>query len=126
MLSLTDKDYWYEKARIALRERLKYEGTGSTNNEKCVKNVILLVGDGMGMTTLTAARIFKGQREGQNGESNHLAWELFPALSLVKVLLATQLSSSLSFVFLINSIQLLQITSEPEKMVLINFPFVVV
>ncbi len=47
--------------------------------------MIFLVGDGMGVTTLTAARIFKGQREGKFGEDLDLAWERFPALALTKV-----------------------------------------
>ena len=32
------------------------------------KNVILFVGDGMGLSTLTAARILAGQNEGRTGE----------------------------------------------------------
>jgi alkaline phosphatase len=31
------------------------------------KNVILFIGDGMGVSTLTAARIFEGQRRGESG-----------------------------------------------------------
>src|SRR5690606_42107441 len=43
------------------------------------KNVILFVGDGMGLPTVTAARILDGQRKGQPGEGNLLSWEHFPA-----------------------------------------------
>jgi len=42
------------------------------------KNVILFVGDGMGMSTITAARIFDGQRHGKLGEEYELAFESFP------------------------------------------------
>ena len=42
------------------------------------KNVILFIGDGMGVSTLTAARIFEGQQRGQSGEENRLSFEEFP------------------------------------------------
>jgi alkaline phosphatase len=48
------------------------------------KNVILFVGDGMGVSTLTAARILEGQRAGGNGEENLLSFEKFPYTALVK------------------------------------------
>jgi alkaline phosphatase len=48
------------------------------------KNVILVVGDGMGFATVTAARIFEGQQRGVDGESNVLAWEAFPYLAASK------------------------------------------
>ena len=48
------------------------------------RNVILFVGDGMGVSTVTAARIFEGQRRGESGEENLLSFERFPHLALVK------------------------------------------
>lgn len=48
------------------------------------RNVILFVGDGMGISTVTAARIFEGQRQGQDGESHALSFEAFPYLALSK------------------------------------------
>ena len=48
------------------------------------KNVILFVGDGMGVSTVTAARIFDGQSKGMPGEENLLAFESFPNVALVK------------------------------------------
>jgi len=48
------------------------------------KNVILFIGDGMGISTITAARIYDGQTKGMNGEDNKLSFEEFPNLSLVK------------------------------------------
>jgi alkaline phosphatase len=48
------------------------------------KNVILFLGDGMGISTVTAARIFDGQQRGQTGEENHLVFEDFPHVGLVK------------------------------------------
>ena len=42
------------------------------------RNVILFVGDGMGIATVTAARILDGQRRGGQGEDNWLSFERFP------------------------------------------------
>ncbi len=48
------------------------------------RNVILFVGDGMSLTTVTAARIHQGQRNGGSGEENQLAWDRFPATAFAK------------------------------------------
>lgn len=50
------------------------------------KNVILFVGDGMGISTLTAARIYQGQQitGNQGGEENALSFEQFNHTALVK------------------------------------------
>ena len=48
------------------------------------KNVILFIGDGMGISTITAARIYEGQKRGETGEENLLSFEHFPQTALVK------------------------------------------
>lgn len=48
------------------------------------KNVILFIGDGMGISTVTAARIYEGQKRGQTGEENLLSFEKFPQTAMVK------------------------------------------
>lgn len=48
------------------------------------KNVILFIGDGMGVSTVTAARIFEGQQLGKAGEEHQLSWESFPHTALSK------------------------------------------
>lgn len=48
------------------------------------KNVILFIGDGMGISTVTAARIYDGQSRSEPGEENLLSFEHFPSLALVK------------------------------------------
>ncbi|MBP6187815.1 MAG: alkaline phosphatase [Azonexus sp.] len=48
------------------------------------KNVILFVGDGMGISTLTAARILEGQLNAKPGEENRLSFEKFPYVALSK------------------------------------------
>lgn len=48
------------------------------------KNVILFVGDGMGVSTVTASRILEGQMKGNPGEENRLFFETLPYLALSK------------------------------------------
>jgi alkaline phosphatase len=48
------------------------------------KNVILFIGDGMGISTVTAARILAGQLDGNNGEENELSFDQFPFSGLSK------------------------------------------
>ncbi|MEE4316477.1 MAG: alkaline phosphatase [Erythrobacter sp.] len=48
------------------------------------KNVILFIGDGMGISTITAARIYEAQKRGETGEENSLSFERFPNVALVK------------------------------------------
>lgn len=71
---------WFKEANanIAMKER-------SMNTPTTAKNVILFVGDGMGISTLTAARIFEAQQDGAvNGEEHELFFENFPFTALVK------------------------------------------
>jgi hypothetical protein len=60
-------------------------------NVSTAKNVILFIGDGMGITTVTAARIFDGQSKGMLGEENVLPFENFPNLALIKTYAANQM-----------------------------------
>lgn len=57
------------------------------------KNVILFIGDGMGVSTLTAARIFEGQQRGESGEENRLSFEEFPFSAFSKTYSANQQTS---------------------------------
>lgn len=59
-------------------------------NKRKAKNVILFIGDGMGVTTITAARIFDGQMRGMKGEENKLSFEKFPHLAHSKTYQANQ------------------------------------
>ena len=69
---------WYTDAQARLTTKLAV-----TPGNKA-KNVILFVGDGMGVSTLTAARILQGQQQGQSGEEGYLSFEKFPFSALVK------------------------------------------
>ncbi|MCO7223926.1 alkaline phosphatase [Pleionea sp. CnH1-48] len=48
------------------------------------KNVILFVGDGMGVSTVTAARILEGQNNNLSGEEYQLSFDKFPFAGLSK------------------------------------------
>ena len=54
------------------------------NTPGAAKNIILFVGDGMGISTVTAARILAGQQQGQSGEEYQLSFEKMPFAGLVK------------------------------------------
>ena len=68
---------WYESASQVLQQR-------AIQPEKRAKNVILFVGDGMGVSTVTAARILAGQLQGGMGEENMLSFDRFPYTALAK------------------------------------------
>ena len=69
---------WFTDAEGLLANK---QALSPTNN---ATNVILFVGDGLGVTTLTAARILEGQRNAQSGEEGLLSFESFPYTALVK------------------------------------------
>ncbi len=58
--------------------------TAPAQHARPAMNVILFIGDGMGVSTVTAARIYDGQSRGETGEENLLSFEHFPSLALVK------------------------------------------
>lgn len=64
---------WYKDGVQLVKNNLHVEP-----NKAPAKNTILFVGDGMGITTTTAARILEGQMRGETGEENVLSWEKFP------------------------------------------------
>ncbi|WP_137719082.1 alkaline phosphatase [Methylobacillus flagellatus] len=72
-------DSWYKAGEdfIVASNKIK-------NKQGKAKNVILFVGDGMGISTVTAARILDGQMKGKPGEENRLFFETFPHLALSK------------------------------------------
>lgn len=52
--------------------------------KKAAKNIILFIGDGMGISTITAGRIFDGQSQGKLGEEHQLAFDKFENVALIK------------------------------------------
>lgn len=53
-------------------------------NNQYAKNIILFIGDGMSLGTITAARIYTGQESGEDGESYRLSFEDFPYTAISK------------------------------------------
>ena len=81
---------WYAAGQHALHKAKHLHP-----NFRHAKNVIFFVGDGMGVSTVTAARILDGQMQGRDGEKNVLAMEALPYLALSKTFfLASSLSGS--------------------------------
>ncbi|CAN5427950.1 alkaline phosphatase [soil metagenome] len=78
-------------AVAALAVGLALCGSAPAAEPAHAKNVILFIGDGMGVSTLTAARIYQGQLRGVDGASNRLSFETFPNLALVKTYSADSL-----------------------------------
>ncbi len=71
-------------ATTAATPVLAKERRAKPPEEPRAKNVILFIGDGMGISTITAARIYDGQKRGETGEENQLSFEKFPNVALVK------------------------------------------
>nr|WP_246434607.1 alkaline phosphatase [Teredinibacter haidensis] len=70
---------WYQPAADKVAARAAdHENLGRAK----AKNIILFVGDGMGVSTITAARIFAGQQKGLQGEEYELSFDRFPYTGL--------------------------------------------
>ncbi len=67
---------WFQQGQQALNEAKHI-----VPNKRRAKNVILFVGDGIGVSTVTASRILEGQLKGEDGEFNRLSFERFPYLA---------------------------------------------
>jgi alkaline phosphatase len=72
-------DAYYQAGQAALAKAL----TVNPRTGKA-KNVILFLGDGMGISTVVASRIYEGQQRGVDGESNSLSFEKLPWTALSK------------------------------------------
>jgi alkaline phosphatase len=82
----SDPNFWFAKGSKEVVDAKKIKP-----NNRVAKNVILFIGDGMGVSTVTAARILEGQQPGiidkskpalgTSGEENLLSFEEFPYLS---------------------------------------------
>lgn len=73
---------WYQEGQAAVRRNVALRNLVPAN--AVAKNVILFIGDGMGISTITAARILEGQLRGESGEENELFFESFPNVALSK------------------------------------------
>jgi alkaline phosphatase len=84
-----DPQSWADQGSEALKAADKH----SQQRNTAARNVILFVGDGMGISTITAARILSGQQKGKPGEESSLTFEAFPNLALVKTYSINQQTS---------------------------------
>ncbi|XP_060098722.1 intestinal-type alkaline phosphatase-like [Heteronotia binoei] len=71
--------FWNKKAAHAIQEALSLRP-----RHYRTKNLILFLGDGMGLPTITATRILNGQMLGHLGPETPLAMDAFPYLALSK------------------------------------------
>ncbi|XP_049846502.1 alkaline phosphatase-like [Schistocerca gregaria] len=83
-LASQDGEAWQRAAHAAIRRRLEEAEADARGGSARARNVVLAVGDGMGLSTVTAARILAGQRLGSSGEDHHLTWDRFPATALAR------------------------------------------
>lgn len=74
-----ENDIWYKDAKTAIEAAKKQHPIVGK-----AKNVILFIGDGMSIGTITAARIYAGQQSKKTGEEHRLAMESLPQVALSK------------------------------------------
>ncbi|XP_065157100.1 alkaline phosphatase-like [Atheta coriaria] len=79
-ISTEDKASWGNMAKYDIHRALKVQ-----QNTRKAKNVILFVGDGMGLSTVTASRIL------EKGEKGFLAFEKLPHIGVLKTYSANKL-----------------------------------
>ncbi|KFZ57097.1 Intestinal-type alkaline phosphatase, partial [Podiceps cristatus] len=73
-------NFWNKQASAAIQASLKIQPRITQ-----AKNLILFLGDGFGIPTITATRILKGQEQGKLGPETPLALDAFPYVALSKV-----------------------------------------
>ncbi|KAM6260461.1 intestinal-type alkaline phosphatase-like [Spheniscus humboldti] len=71
--------FWNKQAAAAIEAAFKMQPRISQ-----AKNLILFLGDGFGIPTITATRILKGQKQGKLGPETPLALDAFPYVALSK------------------------------------------
>lgn len=71
-------DWWFRQGATAAALAARQARV----DEPAARNVIVFLGDGMSITTIAAAHILAGQRQGLDGESHRLSFEKFPFTAL--------------------------------------------
>lgn len=74
---------WYQNGQDQIDRKLAIYQSAKTRRG-AAKNIILFIGDGMSIGTVTASRILMGQLEGRLGEEGFLSFGHFPYTALVK------------------------------------------
>ncbi|NWZ34205.1 PPBI phosphatase, partial [Brachypodius atriceps] len=74
-----DPSFWNQQAAAAIEASFNIQP-----RIRQAKNLILFLGDGFGIPTITATRILKGQQQGKLGPETPLALDAFPYVALSK------------------------------------------
>nr|WP_086937758.1 alkaline phosphatase [Thaumasiovibrio occultus] len=77
--TLQTNDSWFKEGQSVLSAAMQ---TAPINTP--ARNIILFVGDGMSVGTMTAARIYAGQQAGDSGEEFRLEMEALPHVAMSK------------------------------------------
>jgi alkaline phosphatase len=72
-------DPWQQQGREAVAR-----ARALVSSARPARNAILFIGDGLGISTVTAARILEGQLRGGSGEEHLLSFERLPHVALAK------------------------------------------
>lgn len=83
----TDAAFWHKVGLRQLEKAIKQAKSAKENSYRHkAKNIIIFIGDGMGLSTISAGRIYKGQylKHG-HGEEETLSFDEFPYTGLAKV-----------------------------------------
>lgn len=90
--NVKDKSFWFNHNQALVKRRISSFNLNPENLVR-VKNAILFVGDGMGLTTVTASRVHKRQKLRDPDEK--LVFDEFPASAFIQTDTAnTQISES--------------------------------
>lgn len=90
--SSSSKSYWYNQNYDLIKQKISNFNLKPEHLVR-VRNVVFFVGDGMGLTTITASRTLKRQRSGN--PEDKLAFDDFPATALVQTdIVDSQISES--------------------------------
>ncbi|MCU7959948.1 MAG: alkaline phosphatase [gamma proteobacterium symbiont of Bathyaustriella thionipta] len=82
--------FWYALGQQEVARNAASAADALNISHAKARNIILFVGDGMSISTVTAARILEGQMKGGPGEENSLFFENFPHLALSRTFNSNQ------------------------------------
>ena len=89
-LAATERTVGQEAYSFRVQQQAAKDADSLPDTFRTAKNVILFLGDGMGVSTVTAARILDGQRKGGHGEDNQLFFDGFEYTALSKTYAVNQ------------------------------------
>ncbi|CAH8854790.1 unnamed protein product [Trichobilharzia szidati] len=87
---VTNPDTW---KKLADEKFNKFKNSGVYSTMKPPKNVILFIGDGMSLNTVTGARYLKAEEMNLQGGDVQLEWENWPVTSLVRTFNSDRLTT---------------------------------